>query len=158
MRQHPLRIGVLGFSESGKTVFLTSLLDHFQHQSRSGSFPLFNDGGKPFQLTWERRIEATSVQGFNVFPFESNRQRLQRFEWPVKTGAGSEVRHRFVRSDWAWRKMDLDFFDLPGERVIDVLMCGSDYSAWSRCILQTIQENDELSRLAEPFLRLVYSP
>src|SRR5436309_15561820 len=113
VRTSECRVGVVGMHSSGRTVFLTSLIDHLQNQD-SGSFHLGADG-KAFIC----KFRALPVdRGWERFNYHGHRDRIAKaLGWPAKTTDRSQYVCEFERSDWHVSKAKLKLYDLPGERI-----------------------------------------
>jgi uncharacterized protein len=120
------RIGVIGPRWSGKTVFLTSLINHLKFHDP----PRFVLGNRkrPGEVTHFRELpendfSARGGGGLPWFDYEGYRnQFVQNSRWPATTRDASQYACRFERSDWHFADMQLRLFDLPGERVNDIPM------------------------------------
>ena len=106
------RVGVVGLYNAGKTVLLTSLINHLQDHD-ADRFPL----GSP----------ATRVRKFTVLPpdpgwepfnYTGCRDALVHGgRWPAKTRDRAQYVCKFERSDWTFSDCLLKVYDLPGERI-----------------------------------------
>lgn len=147
------RIAVTGFTRSGKTVFLTSLISHLMHHVP-----------KQFSLGPGRQIVAPEslppTKSWVRFPFDENRRFLSgncdgRPEWPEKTRFPSQFRLEFQRSDWRLAKMRLTLYDLPGERFADCAMYRRDFRRWSHQQLEWLSGLNKRPPELDAFLSLV---
>jgi predicted YcjX-like family ATPase len=138
------RVGVIGIQQSGKTAFLTSLIDHLRWHDP-----------KVFRLGENR---SWSIRGFQTlgnadgtpnFSYVKHRNQLQEGRWPIKTCDSSEYRCRFDCSgghfgnrleSWTGHT-ELSLIDLPGERIADLDMAAASYSDWSDCLLRRMDEH-----------------
>ena len=153
LRTMDRRVGIVGIANSGKTVFLTSLIDHLSHHDpekmRLTPFRRSLIGRKLLPECEE--VEITKFESIPVsgsipeFPYKRFRDALTQESpiWPEKTSAASMFDCRFVRSDWL-RPIRLRLLDFPGERLADVTMA-SDFAKWSDIMLDQI-ENDQACR------------
>ncbi len=154
------RVAVVGMSNSGKTVFLTSLVNHLtRHDERL--LPL---GDGRIRVAWEPlgsqpRPTFLSVDGLEMFPYAESREALHRREWPPKTrevtgiGLNLSIPRTGVRKLAGGRRhLRLEFIDFPGERLGDMTMAGQDYEEWSDAVLQFITRTPEYAGLARPFM------
>ena len=122
-------IGVIGMHSSGKTVFLTSLLDHLLNHDPA-RFRLGPGTAAPVTL---RRVRPEPVTaGWEAFNYAGNRAALATSgRWPRKTRDRAEYAVGFERSDWRFNAPLLRLFDMPGERLADAAMFGQSYAQWS---------------------------
>ncbi len=168
---HERRIAVTGLANSGKTVFLLSLLQHMEHFDPD-RFRLANGA----ELTGFREL---SVPGdFCPFPRTALRARLmeaQQVRWPEKTKDIYRYRCSFNYSRLAlptrvWNKLRLhrrlgsrnvqwDFLDFPGERLSDALMGKhADFAAWSDELVGLWRSYDRLRELMDEYLVVMEQP
>jgi predicted YcjX-like family ATPase len=135
------RIGVIGPRWSGKTVFLTSLINHVKFHDP----PRFVLGrrDRPGEASHFRDLQDDphilhGGGGLPWFDYEGYRnQFVQNGRWPATTRDASQYACRFERSDWHVSDLRLRLFDLPGERVNDIPMISGErdpalaYAIWS---------------------------
>lgn len=146
------RIGITGTYYSGKTVFLTSLIDHLLHHDPS-KFELGKDITIRKSKVYFDKEKRKTMDNFNYL---GNRDALvNEGKWPAKTRDCSHVNCSFERTDWRFTKADLHFFDFPGERMADAGMVGSDFGQWSDAIHASIGNIKEYRQLAQDYLRVV---
>ena len=122
-------VGVIGMHSSGKTVFLTSLIDHLMNHDPA-RFRLGVDTAEPVTL---RKVRPEAVTaGWEAFHYAGNRAALATSgRWPRKTKDRAEFALGFERSDWRFNSALLRLFDMPGERLADAAMFGQTYEQWS---------------------------
>lgn len=139
-------VGVIGLLQAGKTVLLTSLIDHLKKHD-PGRFPL--DGRHPSLVEVEPLPPAT---GAEPFEYTTHRNRLGNRQWPVKTCTFSEYRALYVRDDWRYTTIDLSLLDIPGERLADLAMAHHRrFDDWSDTILHALRVAPEFAAAATPF-------
>lgn len=122
------RIGVTGFSRAGKTVFLTSLLHHLldcslEDWSKSSRFK---------GITLSGRADNRRMDG-QVFPYDEfvDYYRAERPSWPPPTIESSSYRVKLhILTENKRRSTVLEFFDYPGEMLVDVPLCWTSYDEW----------------------------
>ena len=146
------RVGIIGLSNAGKTVLLTSLIDHLQHHDEDR----FRIGHHASLRKF--RIEPID-KGWVKFNYEQYRDALvHRGRWPRKTRDRSQFVCSFERSDWRYRDALLKLYDLPGERLADAAMMDRDYSAWSDATLTRIEHDTPSREVAVEFLNELQHP
>lgn len=146
------RIAVVGTARAGKTVLMTSLINHLQHQ-QPGRFKI---GPKGEDVLRKVQIE-TGMDVAERFPYESFRDGLvNKGTWPQKTTDSSTITLSMEPSHWKFRSLNLTFFDFPGERVADAEIAAyEDYGQWSDAVLKRFRMESEYSDLLSHYLRLV---
>ena len=153
MKRHKLRtsehrIGIVGLARAGKTVFLTSLIDHLRHHD-PGRFELGKDGEARIRKFRTRPVD----DGWAAFPYEHFRDSLvHHAQWPEKTRDCSQFVCTFERSDWLLSDVKLKLYDFPGERIADAAMAGLDYAGWSDHVLDLFQADSDYRGIVSGFL------
>ncbi|MBB3330340.1 hypothetical protein BDK63_001197 [Halomonas campaniensis] len=136
-RDRQLRLAVTGLSRSGKTAFLTSLVNQMRHaglEARLDLLPAAREG----RLLGARRVNQQDL-GVPRFPYDQAMAALEETppRWPEPTRGISElrlaIRYRPPRrgllgSDT--RQLTLDLFDYPGEWLLDLPLLAHDYPGW----------------------------
>jgi len=146
------RIGIVGLANSGKTVLLTSLLDHL-HNHEPDRFRL-GDANAPATLRKFRVVPVLAES--TAFDFEQARKALGNdHRWPRKTKDRFEYACAFRRSDWRFNEAELRFFDLPGERLADAAMLGRSYAEWSDRWHQYTRDDSRQAAASRVFLDLI---
>src|SRR5207237_10652513 len=101
------RVGVVGLYNAGKTVFLTSLVNHLQDHDPD-RFPL---GGRG--VTVRKFTRLPPDPGWAEFNFAGNRDSLvHKGKWPAKTRDRFQSACRFQRSDWTFSDCLVKLYDL----------------------------------------------
>ncbi|WP_432698300.1 YcjX family protein [Marinobacterium sp. YM272] len=131
-----LRLAVTGLSQSGKTIFITSLVHHLLHAHRSGSLPFFEVAASG-RIISSRDLSATSA---HPFPFNQALAGLSQDppRWPQSTTGLSEVRLaiRYRRPPGLRRLLGetgtlyLDIVDYPGEWLLDLPLMELSFEQW----------------------------
>lgn len=137
-----IKLGVTGFSRTGKTVFIGSLaqalLTTDSWGRRRGQSPLSQF--TPFELG---RFNCASIRDdihsdLPQFPFRKVRDSLtnKKSDWPVPTDG---ISHLVLDLDYEkkgrfWdreKTIQLELIDYPGEWLVDLPMLQQSYHAWS---------------------------
>ncbi|MDE9444066.1 YcjX family protein [Xenorhabdus bovienii] len=135
-----LRLAVTGLSRSGKTAFITSLVNQLLHVHSGARLPLFSavrDG----RLLGVKRVPQRDF-GVPRFAYDENIAALHDTPpyWPIPTQGVSEIRLalRYRSEDSLLRYLKetstlyLEIVDYPGEWLLDLPMLEQSYLAWSR--------------------------
>ncbi|WP_439628674.1 YcjX family protein [Gemmata sp.] len=147
------KVGVVGLYNSGKTVLLTSLINHLQDHDQD-RFPL---GSKATRL---RKFAVVPPDaGWAAFNYAGHRDALVGAgKWPSKTTDRSQFACRFERSDWTFSDTLLKLYDLPGERIADAGMVGRDFTGWSEKVLALFVNDTGYRACTTPFLDAIKRP
>jgi len=136
LSRRTVRVAVCGAGNCGKTVFLTSLLNHLLCRD-----PDFAPEG------WRVvRADLDAATGpFPPFPYHPSRATFAAGDrWPAKTKGASLARIalRLERVDGrGWRReRTLELLDLPGERVPDLSMRRRPYPEWCRAFADALAD------------------
>lgn len=136
-----VRLGVTGLRRSGKTVFITALLDNLL---KAGRLPLLD-------VTAQGRLVAAQLRpqphpAVPRFAYETYLGELTGPvpRWPVPTSAVSEIRIdvRFRSSGLVRQRigrdpvLTLDIVDYPGEWLLDLALLEQDFATWSATTLE----------------------
>ena len=146
MMNYKRRIGLIGIYFSGKTVFLTSLINHLQHHVSTR-----------FRLRSEKRKSESSNRSapIRTGPSLIIRRRdamLYNRKWPKKTTDRSQFVFTFERSDWKFGGAKVKLFDMPGERIADAAMAGMDFASWSDYMIKFIRNDTAYREHAQEYL------
>jgi predicted YcjX-like family ATPase len=150
------RTAVLGLASSGKSVFLTSVIDRLNRSHGKTTSSFFG------KSTWHfDRLPPYEADG--GFPVNYYREHcLANQLWPDKTVATSQYRYRFYRTAAGLRRRIDDqyaeertFIDLPGERLADFAMAGRSYAGWSDALFGEIEGKRHYFAFAQDYLELM---
>ncbi|PHM47481.1 YcjX family protein [Xenorhabdus miraniensis] len=155
-----LRLAVTGLSRSGKTAFITSLVNQLLHVHSGARLPLFSavrDG----RLLGVKRVPQRDF-GIPRFAYDENIAALHDTPpyWPIPTRGVSEIRLalRYRSEDSLFRYLKetstlyLEIVDYPGEWLLDLSMLEQNYLAWSRHMNGLLK--GERANSAKPWLEL----
>ena len=158
-----LRIAVTGLSRSGKTAFITSLINQLLHinSSDNSHLPLF-EAARQHSILGVKRIPQSDLR-VPRFDYEANLRALsgQPPVWPQSTNGVSETRlairyqyrHGLIRHIKDKNTLYLDIFDYPGEWLLDLPLLDLNYAQWSQ-EMQRVMQGVRLE-LAHPWLAKV---
>jgi predicted YcjX-like family ATPase len=124
-----MRIAVTGYSGSGKTAFLTSLIA----QLRQHDISRFRLSDPDALITACPRAQAGDNGGlWGDFPYDQYFASIANHSsWPYKTADCAKYTLDLGASTWLLHQARLTLFDLPGERFADAAMVHMDYAQWS---------------------------
>lgn len=139
------KIGVLGATNSGKTIFLTSLLWHLSDHAPAR----FKIGKNGTDEITDCSITDDKKHDFN---FEKNKNTFtQSHKWPDKTADFSVVHCKYNRKNSPFEKK-ISFVDIPGERMSDILMWTSaSYSEWVENLMNFWSTNPKISSIVAEY-------
>ncbi|TVP90032.1 MAG: YcjX family protein [Pseudomonadaceae bacterium] len=156
MLQRPLRIGVTGLSQAGKTTFITSLLNQLENHQKS----LLRQR-KPFDrllsVHWQR--EGTE----HAFPYLSAMQALsgEPARWPESTSdlTRVELELRYAPGGLLGpvqgeRLQRVELIDYPGEWLLDLPLLQLDYGQWCEQMARWLQTEPRASLIGDLAARL----
>ena len=146
------RIGIVGQYNAGKTVLLTSLVNHLEHHDPD-RFRLGFESAQVRKFTL-----LPSDAGWATFNYAGFRDALvHQGRWPDKTRDCSQIVCQFERSDWTFSDALVKLYDLPGERLADAGMMGRSYTEWSDQVLRLIENDTPYQQACEAFLALLHT-
>lgn len=135
-----LRLAVTGLSRSGKTAFITSLINQLVHCHSGARLPLFG-AARDRRLLGVKRVPQRDL-GVARFTYDEGISQLYGAppDWPVPTRGVSEMclAVRYRPQDSLMRHfrdnvtLYLEIVDYPGEWLLDLPMLTQDYASWSR--------------------------
>ncbi|WP_423750444.1 YcjX family protein, partial [Cronobacter sakazakii] len=142
-----LRLAVTGLSRSGKTAFITALVNQLLSVNSGARLPLFSPVREE-RLLGVRRVPQ---QDMGVARFTYDEGLAQLFgtppAWPTPTRGVSEIRlalryrsrESLLRHFKDTSTLYLDIVDYPGEWLLDLPMLAQDYLTWSRQMTGLLQ-------------------
>ena len=125
-----IKIAVTGLSRSGKTVFLTSLINQLIANDK---LPYLNEKlGRPFVA---RLLPPDSVYIRFDYYGKIKAFRLKEPKWPKATKSVTKTTLQLeFKSDYAFLEnqiVNLELIDYPGEWLLDLSMLEQDFERWS---------------------------
>jgi uncharacterized protein len=157
------RIGVIGPRWSGKTVFLTSLINHLKYHEPARF--VLGRRDRPGEAVHYRDFPDDPAMrkgggGLPWFDYEGYRnQFVQNGRWPATTRDAAQYSCRFERTDWKISDVMLRLFDLPGERVNDIPMMVDESDArrafglWSDRACRRLEKDLSAAEYFRPYFR-----
>ncbi len=134
------KIAITGLSRSGKTVFITSLIDQLLHQKK---ITFTTSKHKAFKVSL--KPPTASVKRFDYYTLSKDIK--IRSQWPGGTDTITstilefESKGRF--STFGNSKFRIELIDYPGEWILDIAMLGSSYEEWSNKVITWLKNTDE---------------
>ncbi len=150
---HPtLRLGVTGLSRSGKTVFITALVNALLKGARLPVFDAYAKG----RVT-RCYLEPQPNDELPRFPYEQNIAKLtgDNREWPEGTSRISQLRltieyepRGLIARNLHGGKLHLDIIDYPGEWLLDLPLMTQTYQQWSMATLDAARRLPRVNHAA----------
>ena len=142
-----LRLAVTGLSRSGKTAFITALVNQLLNIHAGARLPLLS-AAREERLLGVKRVPQRDF-GIPRFTYDEGLAQLygQPPVWPTPTRGVSEIRLalRYRSNDSLLRHFKetstlyLEIVDYPGEWLLDLPMLAQDYLTWSRQMTGLLQ-------------------
>jgi len=147
-----VKIAITGLSRSGKTVFITSLIDQLLHQNRLLSVTTAHSA---FKATLKPPLH--NVRRFDYYTFIDKLKNEQ--VWPAGTDAISHTLLEFEsKSRFSFMgnsTFTIELIDYPGEWLLDLSMMNYSFEEWSVAALNWLRALDEPE--ADAYLKSVDS-
>ena len=147
-----IKIAITGLSRSGKTVFITSLIDQLLHQNRLSSVTTAHSA---FKTTLKPPLH--NVRRFDYYTFIDKLKNEQL--WPDGTDAISHTLLEFESKSYfsfmGNSTFTIELIDYPGEWLLDLSMMEYSYEEWSLKALSWLRELGESE--ADAYLKMVDS-
>jgi len=134
------KIAITGLSRSGKTVFITSLIDQLLHQNKITSF---TSKHRPFKVTLEP--PRANMQRFDYYTYTAHIK--EDAKWPKGTSSitstllefESKAQFSLLRNS----KFRVEIIDYPGEWILDIALLNKSYEQWSSEVIAWMENIDE---------------
>ncbi|PJG60342.1 YcjX family protein, partial [Aeromonas cavernicola] len=159
VRDRHIRLAVTGLSRSGKTAFITALVNQLEHAAIDGRLPLW-DAQRQGRLLGARRVPQQHAH-IPTFAYERGLDSLfgDPPAWPDPTRGVAEVRLEIrYRTRHTLRKhlgeiatLYVDLVDYPGEWLLDLPLLEMSYEQWSEQVREQLRR-PELQALAASWL------
>lgn len=155
-----VRLAVTGLSRSGKTAFITALVNQLLNSHNGARLQLFS-AARDGRLHGAKRIPQ---KDFSIprFAYDEGMAALcgEPSSWPSSTRGISEISLalRFEPKSRLSRLLNrstlyLDIVDYPGEWLLDLPLLDQDYFTWSKQMASVLQQSQR-SEWAKPWLTL----
>jgi hypothetical protein len=142
-----LRLAVTGLSRSGKTAFITAMVNQLLNLHAGARLPLLS-AAREERLLGVKRVPQRDF-GIPRFTYDEGLAQLYGTPpaWPTPTRGVSEIRLalRFRSNESVLRHFKdtstlyLEIVDYPGEWLLDLPMLAQDYLSWSRQMTGLLQ-------------------
>ncbi|MBK4715864.1 MULTISPECIES: YcjX family GTP-binding protein [Tenebrionibacter/Tenebrionicola group] len=142
-----LRLAVTGLSRSGKTAFITAIVNQLLNVHAGARLPLLS-AAREERLLGVKRVPQRDL-GIPRFTYDEGLAQLYGSPpaWPTPTRGVSEMRLalRYRSNDSLLRHFKdtatlwLEIVDYPGEWLLDLPMLAQDYLTWSRQMTGLLQ-------------------
>jgi len=149
-----LRLAVTGLSQSGKTAFITALVNQLEHACSPDARLTLWKACERGRLLGVRRVPQVNAH-IPSFAYETACARLFGTPpaWPESTRGVSEIRLEIrYRPTGRWARdigtLYLDIVDYPGEWLLDLPLLRWRYAEWSREIARTLDSSPRMAALA----------
>lgn len=162
MADHHVSLAVTGLSKSGKTAFITSLINQLLESRQSASLPFFSVASEN-RIIGVRRDSQPNVT-VSRFAYEEGIENLSASppQWPESTNGISQVRllikyqnqsgFRRILSEQS--TLTLDITDYPGEWLLDLPLLDMNFQQWCEHFWQDL-DSPHKSELAKDFVEQV---
>ncbi|GAA0857725.1 YcjX family protein [Aliiglaciecola litoralis] len=155
---HHVSLAVTGLSKSGKTAFITSLINQLLHARDHADLPFFSVVAQKRLIGVKRDVQPDMTVA--RFAYEDGVKHLCSVppRWPESTNGVSQVRLLIkYRNQSGLRRLlsehstlTLDITDYPGEWLLDLPLLEMTYQQWCESFWQDLHDVSK-SKLAEPF-------
>jgi predicted YcjX-like family ATPase len=144
-----IRLGVTGLARSGKTVFITALVNALL---KGAKLPLFEAYAS--QRIERAYLEPQPDDELPRFAYENHVAALtgENRHWPESTRRLSELRltldytsHRFFSRQFGSGRVHIDIIDYPGEWLLDLPLMTMSYAEWSHATVAASRTDPRLS-------------
>ncbi|PKH26797.1 hypothetical protein CIG19_03095 [Enterobacterales bacterium CwR94] len=142
-----LRLAVTGLSRSGKTAFITSLVNQLLNVQTGARLPLFS-AVRDERLLGVKRVPQRDL-GIPRFTYDEGLAQIYGAppQWPTPTRGVSEIclalrfrsQSSLLRHFRETSTLYLEIVDYPGEWLLDLPMLAQDYVTWSRQMTGLLQ-------------------
>lgn len=158
MADHHVSLAVTGLSGSGKTAFITSLINQLLEANNSSGLQFFSVVAQGRLIGVKRDVQPDVTTARFAYEKGVERLRANPPQWPESTNGVSQVRLLIkYRNRSGLRKLlsehstlTLDITDYPGEWLLDLPLLDMDYQQWCQHFWADIQKSGK-QHLCESF-------
>jgi predicted YcjX-like family ATPase len=156
---HHVNLAVTGLSGSGKTAFITSLVNQLIEANEGAHLPFLTVVRESRLIGVKRDVQPNLT--FSRFAYEDAMAKLTQTspEWPESTKGISQVRlkikykksrgvSKYLTED---ATLTLDITDYPGEWLLDLPLLDMTYTQWARHCEEELRD-PKRNQLARPFI------
>jgi len=140
-KREDIKLAVTGLSRSGKSVFITSLIN--QLISGKKIERVFRSRGKEF-VARVRKLKDDKTQEFDYLSILED-FRGEKPKWPPSTSSLSKIAVEIeVKSNSSFfpnKIINLEIIDYPGEWLFDLEMFGKSFDEWSEIVLSQLKHH-----------------
>lgn len=164
LADHHVSLAITGLSKSGKTAFITSLVNQLLEARDSASLPFFSVTTEARLIGVKRELQPDVT--IARFTYEEGIESLNSHppEWPASTNGVSQVRLLIrYKNKSGIRKLlseqttlTLDITDYPGEWLLDLPLLELSFEQWCQHFWEDL-ENPEKRELAKEFIAALSS-
>ncbi len=147
-----IKIAITGLSRSGKTVFITSLIDQLLHQDK---LQRVTSSKRPFKVSL--KAPTKNAKRFDYYTFI--RELKEEHRWPDGTDEISHTVLEFeIKSRFSFMNNStfaIELIDYPGEWILDLTLLNMSFEEWCE---KTIKWLENISDpLAKQYLQTINS-
>ncbi|GAB5380240.1 MAG: YcjX family protein [Aliiglaciecola sp.] len=158
LADHHISLAVTGLSKSGKTAFITSLINQLINARDGAQLPFLNVVSDNRLIGVKREVQPDVT--VSRFAYEQGMENLSNIPplWPNSTNGVSQVRllikyksqSRLRRLVSQHSTLTLDITDYPGEWLLDLPLLETDYQTWCERFWEDVKDGDKATLIA-PF-------
>lgn len=148
LADHHVSLAITGLSRSGKTAFITSLVNQLIEARDSASLPFFSVATESRLIGVKRELQPDVTMARFAYEEGMDRLNTQPPAWPESTNGVSQVRLLIrYQNKSGIRKLlseqttlTLDITDYPGEWLLDLPLLEMSYAQWCQHFYDELKE------------------
>lgn len=163
LADHHVSLAITGLSRSGKTAFITSLVNQLIEARDSAVLPFFSVATEARLIGVKRELQPDVT--IARFAYEEGMKNLDGTppDWPASTNGVSQVRLLIrYQNKSGLRKLlseqttlTLDITDYPGEWLLDLPLLELSYQQWCERFWEDLNSSEKQQTLAKEFVEAV---